>query len=91
MRFDLDAWLSGIFGCGVYRASLEKDEAPDPKNIFSGNLLPRNAFYYAKVPVTSVAQVGSLTMAGFRVIDVNVTFEREPAQFVELDSEDRCA
>jgi ribosomal protein S18 acetylase RimI-like enzyme len=86
MRFDPDTWLTGIFGCDVFKASLAKDEVLDPKDIFSEALLPRRAFYYAKVPVTSVAQVGALTMAGFRVIDVNVTFEREPVRSVESDS-----
>jgi len=54
MRFDSDTWLGGIFGCDVFRVSLEKDEVPEPKNVFSESLLPRNAFYYAKLPVTSV-------------------------------------
>ena len=86
MRFDPDTWLTGIFGCDVFKASLEKDEVIDPKKVFSESLLSHHAFCYAKVPVTSVAQVGALTMAGFRVIDVNVTFEREPVMSVESSS-----
>ncbi|WKZ36513.1 MAG: GNAT family N-acetyltransferase [Anaerolineales bacterium] len=78
MRFDLDTWLGGLFGCEVFRGSLDKDETLEPGSVFSEGLLPRRAFYYAKVPVTSVAQVGALTTAGFRVIDVNVAFERQP-------------
>jgi dTDP-4-amino-4,6-dideoxy-D-galactose acyltransferase len=86
MRFDRDTWLSGIFGCDVFKASFEKDEILDPRIIFSEALNSRRAFYYVKVPVASVAQVGALTMAGFRVIDVNVTFEREPVRSVESNS-----
>jgi len=86
MRFDTDTWLGGIFGCDVFKAGFAKDEVLEAKDVFSESVLPSRAFYYAKVPVTSVAQVGALTKAGFRVIDVNVTFEREPAQSVESDS-----
>ena len=80
MKFLLDPWLSGIVGYDVIRVCLENDEAIDPKMIFPGPDGRRTAFFYAKLPVTSVAQVGALTHAGFRVVDVNVTFEREPAE-----------
>jgi dTDP-4-amino-4,6-dideoxy-D-galactose acyltransferase len=82
MKLVPDAWLSGIFGYDVIRVALEKDELVDPTTAFPKDSLPQQAFYYTKVPVTSVRQVGALTSAGFRVIDVNVTFEREPAQQV---------
>jgi ribosomal protein S18 acetylase RimI-like enzyme len=36
------------------------------------------AFYFAKVPTRRIDQVDALTQAGFRVVDVNVTLEREP-------------
>jgi dTDP-4-amino-4,6-dideoxy-D-galactose acyltransferase len=82
MKFVPDAWLSGIFGYDVIRVALEKDESPDPRIIFPSVSLPQRAFYYTKVPVTSVRQAGALTRAGFHVIDVNVTFEREAVQAV---------
>lgn len=78
MKFIHDAWLSEVFGYDVFKLNLENNEAIDSKNIFSKDSLPKRAFYYAKVPVTAVSQVGDLTNAGFRVVDVNVTFEREP-------------
>lgn len=77
MKFVSDAWLSEVFGYDVFKLNLESNETLDSKNIFPKEL-PKRAFYYVKVPVTAVSQVGGLTNAGFRVIDVNVTFEREP-------------
>lgn len=77
MKFARDAWLSEVFGYDVFKLNLESDEILDSKSIFPKEL-PKCAFYYAKVPATAVSQVGDLTNAGFRVIDVNVTFEREP-------------
>lgn len=77
MKFVRDAWLSEVFGYEVFKLDLENNEILDSKNIFPKEL-PKRAFYYAKVPVISVSQVGDLTNAGFRVIDVNITFERQP-------------
>ncbi|MBL8051530.1 MAG: GNAT family N-acetyltransferase [Anaerolineales bacterium] len=77
MKFVSDTWLSEVFGYDVFKINLENNETLDAKNIFPKEL-PKRAFYYAKVPVTAVSQVGNLTNAGFRVIDVNVTFERQP-------------
>lgn len=77
MKFVSDTWLSEVFGYDVFKINLENNETLDSKNIFPKEL-PKRAFYYAKVPVTAVSQVGNLTNAGFRVIDVNVTFERQP-------------
>jgi dTDP-4-amino-4,6-dideoxy-D-galactose acyltransferase len=79
MKLVPDTWLANIFGYDVVRVMLEKEETVDPKTIFPKGPFPQYAFYYAKVPVISVGQAGALTNAGFRVIDVNVTFEREPA------------
>lgn len=77
MKIVRDAWLSEVFGYDVFKINLENNETLVSKNIFPKEL-PQHAFYYAKVPVTSVSQVGDLTNAGFRVIDVNVSFERKP-------------
>jgi ribosomal protein S18 acetylase RimI-like enzyme len=77
MNFARDAWLSEVFGYDVFKLNIENNEILDSKNIFPKEL-PKSAFYYAKVPVTSVLQVGALTSAGFRIIDVNITFERQP-------------
>jgi dTDP-4-amino-4,6-dideoxy-D-galactose acyltransferase len=86
MKLSADAWLSSIFGYDVIRVFLEKDESIDPEKVFVKDSLPSRGFYYAKVPVKSVEQVGMLTRAGFRVTDVNVIFEREPAQWFESTS-----
>jgi len=86
MKLLPDAWLSKIFGYDVIRVVLEKDDLPEPGAVFPQATLPPRAFYYAKVPVTSVEQAGRLTQAGFRVIDVNVTFEREPEQQTGINS-----
>lgn len=85
MKFVTDAWLSKVFGYDVIRMNLEKDETIDPVDVFSRTSLPQRAFYYAKVPVTAVGQAGALTTAGFRVIDVNVTFERVPANIASAN------
>jgi ribosomal protein S18 acetylase RimI-like enzyme len=79
VRIESDPWLAGLFGCEVFRVTLpEVVEAIAPAILFSAAVGPR-AFFYAKAPVARVAQVGALTAAGFRVIDVNVVLEREPA------------
>lgn len=62
-----DAWLSGLFGRPVSRV--------DPGADVSA--LPIGGFAYAKVPVGDVAEVSRLESAGFRVVDVNMTFSRE--------------
>ncbi|MFN3491906.1 MAG: hypothetical protein ACK40V_06765, partial [Anaerolineales bacterium] len=77
MKFAHDVWLSEVFGYDVFKINLENNETLDSKTIFP-NELPKRAFYYVKAPAASVSHVGALTDAGFRVIDVNVTFEREP-------------
>lgn len=86
MKFARDAWLSEVFGYDVFKLNIENDESIDSKNVFTKDSLPSHAFCYAKVPVTSVSQVGSLTNAGFRVIDVNVTFERKSEDISSANS-----
>lgn len=86
MKINIDHWLSGIFGYDVINVSLARDESPESEAIFSADSHLQRALYYTKVPVTSVTQVGALTAAGFRVIDVNVTFERLPAPVLNADS-----
>jgi len=86
MKFIPDPWLSKVFGYDVIKVVLEKDDLNNPAMVFPQSSLPQRAFYYTKVPVTSVEQVGRLTHAGFRVIDVNVTFEREPEQQINSNN-----
>ncbi|MDX6769796.1 MAG: GNAT family N-acetyltransferase [Elusimicrobiota bacterium] len=61
-----DAWLTGLFGRPVSKV--------DPGADLSS--LPAGGFAYAKVPVSAVAEVSRLEAAGFRVVDVNMTFSR---------------
>src|SRR5258706_490046 len=86
MKLVPDEWLSGIFGYDVIKVALERDELVDPKAAFPKDSLPQRAFYYTKIPVTFVRQIGTLTNAGFRVVDVNITFEREPVQEINSNS-----
>lgn len=85
MKFVSDAWLSEVFGYDVFKAHLENNETLDSKSIFPKEL-PKRAFYYAKTPVTAVSQIGDLTNAGFRVVDVNVTFERQPENVASAEN-----
>ncbi len=62
-----DAWLTGLFGRPVSKV--------DPGADVSA--LPAPGFAYAKVPVGDVAETSRLESAGFRVVDVNMTFARE--------------
>lgn len=62
-----DAWLTGLFGRPVSRV--------DPGADVSS--LPSPGFAYAKVPVSDVAEASRLQAAGFRVVDVSMTFSRE--------------
>lgn len=61
-----DAWLTGLFGRPVSRVEPGADASS----------LPSPGFAYAKVPVEDVAEVSRLEAAGFRVVDVNMTFSR---------------
>lgn len=85
MKLTRDTWLSEVFGYDVFKIDIESNETLDSKNIFPKEL-PKRALYYAKLSVTSVPQVGDLTNAGFRVIDVNVTFERKPEKITSNEN-----
>jgi len=80
MNIEQDRWLTEIFGIPVYRLGISPDDDLDQITAaeFPIPLAPK-AFLYVKVPVQNVNSVSALTSAGFRVIDVNVTLEREPS------------
>jgi len=71
-----DPWLSAI----MQREVLRVDLAPDRERAdFVEELLTdlrgrKHAFYYAKVDCEDVRTARGLTLAGFDVVDVNVTF-----------------
>ena len=85
MRIEPDTWLAGIFGYPTFKVS----RGADPSQRLSPSLSVRTlcesacgqaAFFYAKIPTARVDDVRMLGAAGFTVVDVNVTFEREPAE-----------
>ena len=65
-----DAWLSERLGRPAWTIE-ETDTVDEVRAIGAG-------FFQAKVATDDVARVGSLEGAGFRTIDVNVTYKREP-------------
>ena len=67
-----DAWLGKRLSCAAWTVEVG-DTIED--------VLTRGAgFFQAKVATDDVARVGSLESAGFRMIDVNVTFRGEPGR-----------
>ena len=78
MKLAADTWLAEIMQRPAFRVELaEDDDASDVADALTGHRSERaGAFYYAKVPCTRVSQVGELCRAGFRPIDVNLTFDR---------------
>ncbi|MBM3278747.1 MAG: GNAT family N-acetyltransferase [Candidatus Handelsmanbacteria bacterium] len=77
MRLDPDPWLGGLFGCAVYRAHWST-KAPSPEAL-RRVVGEGTAFVYAKLPVREVEGVGQLTGLGFKVVDINISFEGPPA------------
>lgn len=85
MRIEPDAWLARIFDCPVFKVLLpaQPEEGVIPgisPEVLRASAQDKTAFYYAKVPTVRVGLVQVLTAAGFTVVDVNVTFEREPGE-----------
>ena len=85
MKIEPDGWLAGVFGHPVFKVSLSDQEGSEGISPVSEETLcissqGQPAFYYAKIPTTQVRRVRTLTAAGFSVVDVNVTFEREPVR-----------
>ncbi|MBM3836658.1 MAG: GNAT family N-acetyltransferase [Verrucomicrobia bacterium] len=83
MKFEPDAWLSQVFGYPVFKVTLDESEGePDARARLEAFLREtsqgRPAFYFARVPTRRIDQVNALTQVGFRVVDVNVSLEREP-------------
>ena len=71
-----DDWLSGVTGLACYAADA---------NISAAQLAagPRDAFYFAKVPVSEVAQLERFVAAGFRLVDTHVVLECTGACYAE--------
>lgn len=75
MTVSQDGWLSDIFGYPVYKVVLG-DGHRDAlcESLRSKSSEP--ALLFARVSTERVDQVGTLSDLGFRVVDVNLTFER---------------
>jgi len=90
MRIEFDEWLSNIVECSVFKLTLEEQECGSRESELLEEKIreipwKNGAFYYAKVPTRRIDQVLALTEGGFRVVDVNVTFRRDPnPQLMEL-------
>ncbi len=86
MKIEPDGWLAGIFGYPVFKVSLSDEEGsegipPVLIETLCTSSQGHPVFYYARIPTTQVRRVRALTTAGFSVVDVNVTFEREPVRY----------
>ena len=83
MRVDPDPWLGTILGYQTFRVTAfdsSQGTVPEDRNfkeVFRTSVQGR-AFYYTKVPTLNVAHVEGFTRAGFAVVEVNVTFSRQP-------------
>lgn len=71
-----DAWLTGLLGRPAHRV-----EPGAPASALAA--LPSPGFAFVKVPAGDVAEVTRLEAAGFRVVDVNMTFSRKPGRSAE--------
>ncbi len=75
MKYVADDWLAGVFGCPVFKViPVEPILGTDLVAQARGG----QAFFYTKAPTTDMATVRALTVAGFAVVEVNVSLEREP-------------
>ncbi len=77
-----DTWLAGQLGREAFVLSLPRGKVSPAewKDRIPALLedCPRPAFCFVKVPTREVEAVRALTAAGFAVVDVNLTLEREP-------------
>lgn len=79
MKIESDPWLARIIGHEVFRVIVPEGNGVSRTFHIPVQETP-TSFYYAKVPTNRIGQVRSLTAAGFQVVDVNMTFERWPAE-----------
>jgi len=80
MRLEPDPWLTSIFSHDVFRV-IDIEHGPsisvdDLKQASDSHQI----FYYVKVPVARLDLVHALNESGFKVVDVNVTFECMPRE-----------
>lgn len=82
-----DPWLTTILKKKAYRVSLrEPFQAPDSLQPFNGDS-KEPTFLYAKVETSNLSHLHHLTQIGFKVVDVNIHFERNLTPGVEGEKE----
>lgn len=80
MNIDSDRWLASILDCQVFKVAIPGITETD-LSAFIAHIYERNrAFYYAKLPTDNIRLVNQFVSIGFRIVDVNITFQREPAK-----------
>jgi ribosomal protein S18 acetylase RimI-like enzyme len=72
-----DTWLSGIFGYPVFRAGLSSESSEGIQVIADHTKSQQTAFYYTKLKSEDVELASRLSAAGFFVVDMSVTLDRE--------------
>lgn len=77
MKVEADPWMAKVFGHDVFRVAPEGTDTTALRHHLRARE-GRTAFYCAKVATDRIDQVQALAALGFGVVDVNVTFEREP-------------
>lgn len=81
MKIDLDLWLASTFGYDVFKVTPPITEAADLSVYTLHTRIQQDrAFYYTKLATDCIAVMSQFVSAGFRVVDVNISFEREPAK-----------
>lgn len=78
MRFERDPWLTSIFCNDVFRVTDIEQEPPISFDDLTQASDSRRSFFYVKVPVERLDLLHALNKSGFKIVDVNVTFECMP-------------
>lgn len=77
MKLEIDEWLTRTTGCKSYRI-VELNQLPYiSKDDLTSTSDNGSAFFYVKIPVIQVELLHSFCKAGFKVIDVNISFKKE--------------
>jgi len=80
VKIYLDLWLSSIFGYNVFKVTPPTIAVADLSAITTHVREYDRAFYYVKLVVDRITVLNQFVSIGFRVVDVNITFEREPTK-----------
>lgn len=95
MKLEPDAWLSEIFGYGVFRVTISNpgdvliSSVAQVREALCANAEGGPAFFYAKIPARQVEPMLVLTRGGFSAVDVNVILRREPPSQPAISKEQK--